>query len=126
MIGFIFHLALHDNTPPPIEVYWAYLVHAHRGALEGLALAKRDPTISSATLAALAVAVVEIESMLNRLERLRPKTSPGAVTTWETSSAKLEVKTSKRASPAKQVSGAEEELDRAAKKEADAIGVFGL
>ena len=90
MIGVIFHLALHDPTPPPIEVYWAYLVNARRGALEALARAKaqHDPAATLAELAALQAAVDEYDALLKQLEPLRAEFSVGLVTgltTWGTS-----------------------------------------
>jgi hypothetical protein len=90
MIGVIFHLALHDSTPPPIEVYWAYLVNARRGALEALALAKsqHDPATSQAELATLQATVNDFDARLKQLEPLRPQLSVGMVTgltTWGTS-----------------------------------------
>ena len=90
MIGVVFHLALHDPTPPPIEVYWAYLVNARRGALEALARAKaqHDPATPSTELAALQATVDEYEALLKQLEPLRVEFSVGLVTgrtTWGTS-----------------------------------------
>lgn len=90
MIGVIFYLALHDSTPPPIEVYWAYLVNARRGALEALARAKaqHDPATPQAELATLQAAVDDLDALLKRLEPLRPQFSVGLVsglTTWGTS-----------------------------------------
>ena len=90
MLGVIFHLALHDPTPPPIEVYWAYLVNARRGALAALARAKaqHDPGATESELAALQAAVDEYEALLKQLEPLRAEFSVGLVsglTTWGTS-----------------------------------------
>ena len=90
MIGVIFHLALHDPTPPPIEVYWTYLVNARRGALEALARAKvqHDPATPQAELAALQAAVDDFDARIKQLEPLRPQFSVGMVsglTTWGTS-----------------------------------------
>jgi hypothetical protein len=90
MIGVIFHLALHDSTPPPIEVYWAYLVNARRGALEALVRAKaqHDPATSQAELATLQATVDDLDALLKQLEPLRPQFSVGMVTgltTWGTS-----------------------------------------
>lgn len=90
MIGVVFKLALHDPTPPPIEVYWAYLVNARRGALEALARAKaqHDPGATESELAALQATVDEYEGLLKQLEPLRAEFSVGMVTgltTWGTS-----------------------------------------
>ena len=90
MLGVIFHLALHDPTPPPIEGYWTYLVNARRGALEALARAKaqHDPATSQVELAALQAAVDDLDALLKQLEPLRPQFSVGLVsglTTWGTS-----------------------------------------
>ncbi|MDZ4143975.1 MAG: hypothetical protein U1D29_05500 [Burkholderiales bacterium] len=83
MIGVIFQLALHDSTPspPPIEVYWAYLVNARRGALEALARAKaqHNPATSQAELATLQATVNDYEARLKQLEPLRPQLSVGEV-----------------------------------------------
>ena len=90
MLGVIFHLALHDSTPPPIEVYWTYLVNARRSALEALARVKaqHDPATPQAELAALQAIVYDLEVLLKQLEPLRPRFSVGLVTgrtTWGTS-----------------------------------------
>ena len=90
MLGVIFHLALHDSTPPPIEVYWTYLVNARRGALEALARAKaqHDPATPQTELVALQAAVDDLDALLKQLEPLRPQFSVGLVsglTTWGTS-----------------------------------------
>ena len=90
MLGVIFHLALHDSTPPPIEVYWTYLVNARRSALEALARAKaqHDPATPQTELAALQTAVDDLDALLKQLEPLRPQFSVGLVsglTTWGTS-----------------------------------------
>ena len=90
MMGVVFHLALHDPTPPPIEVYWTYLVNARRRALEALARAKaqHDPATSQAGLGALQTAVDDLDALLKQLEPLRPQFSVGLVsglTTWGTS-----------------------------------------
>jgi len=90
MMGVIFHLALHDPTPPPIEVYWAYLVNARRGAKEALARAKaqHDPAATESELAALQATLDEYEGLLKQLEPLREEFSVGLVTgrtTWGTS-----------------------------------------
>jgi len=80
----------HSHHPPPIEVYWAYLVNARRGALEALAQAKaqHDPATTHAKLAALQAVVDEHESQLRKLVPLRPPFSVGLITgltTWGTS-----------------------------------------
>ena len=90
MMGVIFHLALHDSTPPPIEVYWTCLVNARRGALETLARAKaqHDPATPQTELAVLQATVDDLDALLKQLEPLRAQFSVGLVTgrtTWGTS-----------------------------------------
>jgi len=80
----------HSHHPPPIEVYWAYLVHARRGALEALAQAKarHNPSTAEAELATLQAVVDELESQMKQLAPLRPPFSIGLVTgmtTWGSS-----------------------------------------